>query len=138
MDDKEDTIFENFKNSREGMWELHVKHILKNESFRKTYGYKKNRPPLIYNHNKEELSEWVNVEGCWTRTVKGGDPNNVIDRRCFIEKTPRIFDRNLGLGVTNCYSWVEGPKGYYGDEDGTSRKWCDEVSKYLGYILPKD
>ena len=83
----------------------------------------------------EQLSDWVNIEDCWTRTIKGGNPEDVKDRRCFIEKTPRVYDRSFGFTPEDWRSWVSGYKGDYGDEDGSSREWCDAFAEYLGYKL---
>ncbi len=82
----------------------------------------------------KQLSDWIMVEHCATRVIKGGDPMNIEHRVAFIEKTPRVRISNQlryveeGLGVAcidteyggvtlldsvvgNRNIWIQGPKG---------------------------
>lgn len=71
------------------------------------------------------------------RCVIGGDPNKVEDRRCFIEKTPRVYDPSLGMPTEDWRSWVPGDKGC-GDECGMygpSREFADRFARLLGYTI---
>lgn len=74
------------------------------------------------------------------RCVIGGDPNKVEDRRCFIEKTPRVYDPSLGMPPEDWRSWVPGDKGC-GDECGRyapSREFADRFARLLGYTIEED
>lgn len=85
----------------------------------------------------EELSDWILVDDyCWTRIVKGGDSNNIKDRRCFIEKTGRVFDSSFKLPIENHKSWVSCYRGDYSDKSGETREMCDLFALHLGYKLP--
>ena len=78
----------------------------------------------------ETLSDWIDDGHCSMRTVIGGDPESILDRRVLIEKTPRVMhpvSRN----------WEYGPKGS-GEECGRyqpSRDWADAKARELGYKL---
>ncbi len=90
----------------------------------------------------ETLSPWTQDptfghEHAWMRFVVGGNPYELIHRRVFIEKTPRVLE-------IESRQWVEGPKGEGGQykpgsgiygEDPKSRAWADKKAKELGYIL---
>lgn len=91
-----------------------------------------------------ELSPWIVVDGhCATRVVLGTDPNEVSNRRAFIEKSPRVLISEDALDSSN---WEYGPKGS-GGSDGhipenehygfypNSRKWCDEALVLMGAVL---
>lgn len=86
-----------------------------------------------------ELSPWQkdpDASHCWLRTIKNGDPNNIKDRRVFVEKTPRVFDPSLNLDIKNCQSWIQGYKGSYcenEDFDEYARYWANHMTKALGY-----
>lgn len=74
------------------------------------------------------------------RCVIGGGPNKVEDRRCFIEKTPRVYDPSLGMPPEDWRSWVPGDKGC-GDECGRyapSREFADRFARLLGYTIEED
>ena len=76
----------------------------------------------------------------WLRTVEGGDPNKVEDRRVFVEKTPRVHDPSYGLGPKDFRSWVPGPKGECDSGEGLdldSKRWADAFALALGYELPE-
>ena len=87
----------------------------------------------------EELEPWQkdpDNNHCWIRIVKGGDPNNVRDRRVFIEKTPRVFDPSLNLDILITNSWIQGLKGSYctgNNFDEYARYWSNVMAKTLGY-----
>lgn len=91
----------------------------------------------------ERLGPWTRdptASHCWTRTVEGGDPANLQDRRVFVEKTPRVFDPTLGLLITDCWGWIQGDKGEADDGQGPdldSRKWADDFAEGIGYVLPE-
>jgi hypothetical protein len=108
--------------------------------------------------NFKRLSDWIMVEHCATRIVRGGNVDNIDDRVAFIEKTPRVKLNNSlrtvdygvhhfsiecenGIGATvpeeyigNRSIWISGNKGStdYG-KDERSREWCDEMLKALGW-----
>jgi hypothetical protein len=84
----------------------------------------------------EVLSDWIKDEHCWMKTILGGNPNDVKDRRIFIEKTPRVFDPSLGLDIEDWRSWIQGYKGHADEGDGPDLdglEWEDEFSKFIGY-----
>lgn len=84
----------------------------------------------------EVLSDWIKDEHCWLKTIVGGDPTNIRDRRIFIEKTPRVFDPSLGLDIEDWRSWIQGYKGHADEGDGPDLdglEWADEFSKFIGY-----
>jgi hypothetical protein len=103
-----------------------------------------NSPPLLTDNanwipdsnSLEVLSDWIKDEHCWMKTILGGDPTNVRDRRIFIEKTPRVFDPSLGLDIEDWRSWIQGYKGHADEGDGPDLdglEWADEFSKFIGY-----
>jgi hypothetical protein len=88
----------------------------------------------------ERLGPWQpdpEAPHAFMRCVLGGDPNSVSDRRCFIEKTPRVYDPTLGMPPEDWRSWVPGDKGC-GHECGLyapSRKFADRLARLLGYTI---
>lgn len=87
----------------------------------------------------EELEDWQkdpDSDHCWLRTIKNGDPNNIKDRRVFVEKIPRVFDPSLNIPIDNSRSWIQGLKGDYDEGEGLdeySRYWSNKMAKALGY-----
>ena len=71
------------------------------------------------------------------RCVIGGNPNKVEDRRCFIEKTPRVYDPSLGMRPEDWRSWVPGDKGcgHECGKYGPSREFADRFARLLGYTI---
>lgn len=87
-------------------------------------------PPFIL----PKLSEWMpcpKAEYAWMRIIKGGDPNNVNDRRVFVEKTPRVYDPTVLVPPSDSRAWIEGPKGECSDPK--YRVWADNFAEALGY-----
>lgn len=103
------------------------------------------RPPNgLPPFNLERLGPWQKDPGaghCWLRTVEGGDPTKIEDRRIFVEKTPRVHDPSFGLGPKDFRSWIEGDKGRSDDDgdglDPNSKRWADAFALALGYVLPE-
>jgi hypothetical protein len=82
-----------------------------------------------------KVSPWQVVdEYCVARVIEGGNPDNVLDRVAFIEKTPRVrIRRNVySSSCPDFLNWAEGFKGD-GPNDDISRKWCDSMLELLGY-----
>lgn len=100
-----------------------------------------NDPNWIPNSGKLELlSDWIKIDHCWLKTVINGNPEEVSDRRIFIEKTPRIHDPSFGLIPEDWRSWIEGYKGHADEDNGEgpdleSIKWAEEFAKFIGYRL---
>lgn len=92
----------------------------------------------------EELEDWQkdpDSDHCWLRIVKNGDPNNIKDRRVFVEKTPRVFDPSLNIPIDNSRSWIQGLKGDYDEGEGLdeySRYWSNVMAKTLGYTFENE
>lgn len=84
-----------------------------------------------------KLSDWIMDGHCAMRIVEGGNPDNIVDRVAFIEKTPRVRVAPCPYdGYKDHENWMGGPKGTseYG-RDEISRQWCDTLLKELGYNL---
>lgn len=99
------------------------------------------RPSAGFPMKLERLGPWQLCPGaqhCWLRTIEGGDPAKVADRRVFVEKTARVYDPSLGLPTSDSRAWVPGRKGE-ADEgdvpDRLSQMWADEFAVALGYEL---
>ncbi len=85
------------------------------------------------------------------RCLEGADPENILTRVAFIEKTPRIRIAEYtgekdehSIIINDWKNWRQGPKGSGGGNppvaltygfDPKSRAWCDEQLKAMGYIL---
>jgi hypothetical protein len=103
----------------------------------------------------KNLSDWIMIDHCATRIIKDGNINDIADRVAFIEKTPRVRIKNslrkvdcnihyiskdnidntlLENEIDDISFWIYGDKGSsdYG-LDNSSRKWCDEMLKALGW-----
>lgn len=94
-------------------------------------------PNWIPNSKKLEiLSDWIKIDHCWLKTIINGNPDDINDRRIFIEKTPRVFDPSLGLIISDWRSWISGDKGDADEGEGPdleSIKWSEEFAKFIGY-----
>ena len=94
---------------------------------------------------------WHRVGHCECLVVVGGDPWKLEDRIAFIEKTPRVRIRHMERrdGITyggmdphtppelsDWLNWASGAKGR--GPDDTSRKWCVDMLKLLGWEFPSE
>lgn len=96
------------------------------------------------------LSNWIVLDDCLMRVLKGTDPENVSNRVAFIEKTPRVriptnklskeipyIDNYKGCESVEGNFWISGVKGDCYDpetlEDTQSLLWSDNMLTLLGY-----
>lgn len=116
--------------------------------------------------SERRLSKWIVIDGyCATLVLEGGDSEDPLQRRAFIEKTPRVQVPGPGTYLDDDgravnalrgewngveYWWIYGPKGHggscYSDTHGgpncnhygfdpESRAWCERRLVELGYKL---
>ena len=97
------------------------------------------------------VSGWTQDPGaahCCFVYVEGGNPDNVVDRVAFIEKSPRVRVKSaLPDGVDPPGAWRYGHKGSGGSGDAQaqgiygfdarSRQWCERQLKRMGYVMPR-